>query len=56
MQSTLAIAGCGRLVARVTTCPVLGLAGEDRRQVAVAAREAIGVGAGLARHGMVSVL
>ena len=52
MQCTLAIAGCRRLVARVTTCPVLGLAGEDRRQVAVVARETIGAGAGLARHGM----
>lgn len=41
MQCTLAIVGCKGLVARVTTCPVLGLAGEDRRQVAVAAREAI---------------
>jgi 1-acyl-sn-glycerol-3-phosphate acyltransferase len=56
MQCTLAIAGCRSLVARVTTSPVLGLAGEDRRQVAVAAREAIGVGAGLGRHGMVSAL
>jgi len=55
MQCTLAIAGCKRLVARVKTCPALGLAGEDRRQVAVAAREAIGIGAGLVRHGMVSV-
>ena len=52
MQCTLAIAGCKGLVARVITCPVLGLAGEDRRQVAVAAREAIGIGAGLVRHGM----
>jgi len=52
MQCTLAIAGCKRLVARVTACPALGLAGEDRRQVAVAAREAIGAGAGLARQGM----
>jgi len=51
-QCTLAIAGCRRLVARVTTCTPLGLAGEDRRQVALAAREAIGIGAGLARHGM----
>ena len=33
MQCTLAIAGCRRLVARVTTCPVLGLAGEDRRDL-----------------------
>ena len=55
MQCTLAIAGCRRLVARVTTCPVLGLTGEDRRQVAVTAREAIGIGAGLIRDGMVSV-
>lgn len=55
MQCTLAIAGCKGLVVRVTTCPALGLAGEDRRQVAVAAREAIGIGAGLVRHGMVSV-
>lgn len=52
MQCTLAIARCKRLVARVTTSPPLGLAGEDRRQVAAAAREAIGAGAGLARHGM----
>jgi len=47
MQCTLAIAGCKRLVARVTTCPVLGLAGEDRRQVAAAAREAICAATGL---------
>lgn len=55
MQCTLAIAGCKGLVARVTTCTALGLAGEDRRQVAVAAREAIGIGTGLVPHGMVSV-
>lgn len=47
MQCTLAIAGCRRLVARVTTYPVLGLSGEDRRQVATAAREAICAGTGL---------
>ncbi len=47
LQSTQAIARCRRLVARVVTCPVLGLAGEDRRQVAAAAREAISAGAGL---------
>ena len=47
LQSTQAIVRCRRLVARVVTCPVLGLAGEDRRQVAAAAREAISAGAGL---------
>ena len=52
LQCTLAIAGCKRLVARVTTCPALGLAGEDRRQVAVAAREAICAGASLPPPGV----
>jgi 1-acyl-sn-glycerol-3-phosphate acyltransferase len=46
-QCTQAIVGTRRLVARVSTCPVLGLAGEDRRQVAAAARVAICAGAGL---------
>ena len=40
------IAGTG-LVARVRSCPLLGMAGEDRRQVATAAREAIAAGAEL---------
>lgn len=40
------IAGTG-LVARVRSCPLLGMAGEDRRQVAAAAREAIAAGAEL---------
>jgi 1-acyl-sn-glycerol-3-phosphate acyltransferase len=47
MQCTLAIAECKKLVARVTTCPVLGLAGEDRRQVAAGARKTICAAAGL---------
>ena len=51
-QCTLEIAGCKRLVARVTTCPALGMAGEDRRQVATAAREVICAGAGLPPPGM----
>lgn len=46
-QCTQAIVGNRRLLARVTTCPALGLAGEDRRQVAAAARAAICAGAGL---------
>ena len=46
-QCTRAIIGGRGLVARVTSCPPLGLAGEDRRQVA-AARVAIMAAAGLA--------
>ncbi len=46
-QCALAIIAGKGLVARLRTCPVLGLAGEDRRKVAVAAREAIGAGTAL---------
>lgn len=38
-----------RLRARLVVAPALGLAGEDRKQVAAAAREAIAAGAGLPR-------
>lgn len=48
LQSLQAIVRSRRLVARVATMPVLGLAGEDRRQVAAAARAAICAGASLA--------
>lgn len=47
-QCTQAIIAGKGLVARLRTCPVLGLAGEDRRQVAGEAREAIGAGTALA--------
>lgn len=46
-ESTRAILGRKRLVARVVSTPVLGLAGEDRKQVAAAARQAITLAAGL---------
>lgn len=46
-QCTRAIVRRRGLVARVTSCPLLGQAGEDRRQVASAARAAICAGAGL---------
>jgi len=42
-----AILGRKRLVARLVTTPLLGISGEDRRQVAAAAREAIASAAGL---------
>jgi 1-acyl-sn-glycerol-3-phosphate acyltransferase len=44
-QCLRTIIGRKGLVARVATCPVLGLHGEDRRLVAALAREAIGAGA-----------
>ena len=44
---TRALLGRRKLIARVSTLPALGLNGEDRRQVALAAREAIALGAGL---------
>lgn len=46
-QSTWAILGCRRLVARLATTPVLGLDNKDRRQIAAGAREAIALAAGL---------
>lgn len=46
-QSTRAIIGRRRLLAKVITTPLLGLTGEDRRQVATAARQAITQAAGL---------
>ena len=42
-----AILGRKRLIARLVTTPVCGLNGEDRRQVAATAREAIALAAGL---------
>lgn len=48
-ECTLAILGRRRLVARLNTTPALGLNGEDRRQVATLAREAIASAAGLPR-------
>ena len=42
-----AVIGRKRTIARLITCPTLGLNGEDRRQVAAAARESIAAGAGL---------
>lgn len=48
-QCTGAILRRKRLVARLVTTPVLGLDGEDRKQVAAQAREAIASGAGLPR-------
>ena len=44
-----AIIGRKSLVARVVACPALGVHGENRRQVAALAREAIGAGAKLPR-------
>ncbi len=46
-QCTRAILGRKRLIARLVTTPLRGLNGEDRRQVAAAAREAIALAAGL---------
>lgn len=46
-QCTRAILGRKRLIARLVTTPLRGLNGEDRRQVAAQAREAIALGAGL---------
>lgn len=46
-QCTRAILGRRRLIARLVTTPLLGLNGEDRKQVAAKAREAIALGAGL---------
>jgi len=46
---TRAILGKKRLIARLVTTPALGRHGEDRRQVAVVAREAIAAAAGLPR-------
>jgi len=46
-QCTRAILGRKKIIARLRVMPVLGLNGEDRRQVALAARAAICAGAGL---------
>ena len=46
-QCTAAILGRKRLIARLVTTPLRGLNGEDRRQVAAEAREAIALAAGL---------
>lgn len=46
-QCTRAILGRRRLIARLVTTPLRGLHGEDRRQVAAEAREAIALGARL---------
>ncbi len=46
-QCTRAILRRKRLIARLVTTPLRGLAGEDRRVVAVEAREAIALAAGL---------
>lgn len=46
-QCTAAILGRKRLIARLVTTPLLGLNGEDRKQVAGKAREAIAWAAGL---------
>lgn len=46
-ECTRAILGRKRLVARLATTPLLGQNGEDRKQVAAAAREAIAWAAGL---------
>lgn len=46
-QCTWAIVGRPRLIARLVTTPLRGTAGEDRRQVALEAREAIALGARL---------
>lgn len=48
-QCARAILGRKRLIARIVTTPALGLNGEDRRQVAAQAREAISSAAGLPR-------
>lgn len=48
-QCTRAILGRKRLTARLVTTPLLGQQGEDRKQVAAAAREAIASAAGLPR-------
>jgi len=48
-QCLRAIIGRRGLVARVAACPALGLHGEDRRQVAALAREAICAGARIDR-------
>ena len=46
-QCTRAILGRKRLIARLVTTPLRGLNGEDRKQVAAEAREAIALAAGL---------
>lgn len=46
-QCTRAILGRRRIIARLVSTPVLGRNGEDRKQVAAAAREAIACAAGL---------
>jgi len=46
-QCTRAILGRKRLIARLVTTPLRGLHGEDRKQVAAEAREAIALAAGL---------
>jgi 1-acyl-sn-glycerol-3-phosphate acyltransferase len=46
-ECTRSILGRKRIIARLTTTPLLGLNGEDRKQVAAAAREAIAQAAGL---------
>ena len=46
-QCTRAILGRKRLIARLVTTPLRGVSGEDRKQVAAQAREAIALGAGL---------
>ena len=46
-QCTRAILGRKRLIARLQTTPLLGLNGENRKQVASKAREAIALAAGL---------
>ncbi len=46
-QCTRAILGRRRLIARLVTTPLRGLNGEDRKQVAAEAREAIALAAGL---------
>lgn len=48
-QCTRAILGRRRLIARLVTTPLCGLQGEDRRQVASEAREAIACAAALPR-------
>ena len=46
-ECTSAIVGRKRIIARLVTTPLRGLNGEDRRQVAAEAREAIALAAGL---------
>lgn len=46
-QCTRAILGRRRLIARLVTTPLRGMNGEDRKQVAAEAREAIALAAGL---------